>query len=227
MASGVPRKPDDGRGDLRSASASVEANCDSVRHLFRRLRRHLPLKGKDWVELIPFLRPSERVARKIPPLEGRVASGVSRKPDDGRGDLRSVFASVGTNCDPVRHLFRRLRRHLPLKGKDWVELVPFLRPSERTARNIPPLEGRVASGVPRKPDDGRGDLRSAFAPVGTDCDPVRHLFRRLRRHLPLKGKDWVLNDCCAEPPGRNENADWGFSNRRSCGIIWHIRKERR
>ena len=55
---------------------------------------------------------------KIPPLEGRVASGVSRKPDDGRGDLRSAFASVGTDCDSVRHLFRRLRRHLPLKGKD-------------------------------------------------------------------------------------------------------------
>ncbi len=56
--------------------------------------------------------------RKVPPLEGRVASGVSRKPDDGRGDIRSAFSSVETNCDPVRHLFRRLRRHLPLKGKD-------------------------------------------------------------------------------------------------------------
>ncbi len=29
--------------------------------------------------------------RKVPPLEGRVASGVSRKPDDGRGDPRSAF----------------------------------------------------------------------------------------------------------------------------------------
>ena len=130
-----------------------------------------------------------RSTRKIPPLEGRVASGVSRKPDDGRGDLRSAFASVERYCFSVRHLFRRLRRHLPLKGKDWVELVPFLRPSKRTARKIPPLEGRVASGVSRKPDDGRGDLRSASAFVETNCNPVRHLFRRLRRHLPLKGKD--------------------------------------
>ncbi len=135
VASGVSRKPDDGRGDLRSASASVERYCFSVRHLFRRLRRHLPLKGKDLgVELVPFLRPSERAARKIPPLEGRVASGVPRKPDDGRGDLRSPFASVEADCFSVRHLFRRLRRHLPLKGKDLgAELVPFLRPSERTA----------------------------------------------------------------------------------------------
>ena len=119
-----------------------------------------------------------------------MASGVSRKPDDGRGDFRSAFAFVERNCDPVRHLFRRLRRHLPLEGKDLgVELVPFLRPSERTARKIPPLEGRVASGVSRKPDDGRGVIRSAFASVETNCDPIRHLFRRLRRHLPLEGKD--------------------------------------
>ena len=141
-------------------------------------------------ELVPFLRPSERTARKIPPREGRVASGVPRKPDDGRGDLRSVIASDGTECFLVRHLFRRLRRHLPLKGKDLgAELVPFLRPSERTALKIPPLAGRVASGVPRKPDDGRGDFRSVFASVERNCDPIRHLFRRLRRHLPLKGKD--------------------------------------
>ena len=59
------------------------------------------------------------------------------------------FGSDERNCDPVRHLFRRLRRHLPLEGKDWVELVPFLHPSKRAARKIPPLEGRVASGVPR------------------------------------------------------------------------------
>ncbi len=86
------------------------------------------------MELVPFSRPSERAARKIPPLEGRVASGVSRKPDDGRGDLRSASAFVETNCDPVRHLFRRLRRHLPLEGKDLgAELVPFLRPSKDTA----------------------------------------------------------------------------------------------
>ena len=79
-----------------------------------------------------------------------MASGVSRKPDDGRGVIRSDFAFVGANCDSVRHLFRRLRRHLPLKGKDLgVELVRFLRPSKRAARKIPPLEGRVASGVPR------------------------------------------------------------------------------
>ena len=112
---------------------SDERNCDPIRHLFRRLRRHLPLEGKDWVELVPFLHPSKRAARKIPPLEGRVASGVPRKPDDGRGDFRPVFASIERNCNPIRHLFRRLRRHLPLKGKDWVELVPFLRPSERAA----------------------------------------------------------------------------------------------
>ena len=265
VASGVSRKPDDGRGDLRSVIASVETNCDPIRHLFRRLRRHLPLEGKDLgVELVPFLRPSERTARKIPPLEGRVASGVSRKPDDGRGDFRSASASVETNCDPVRHLFRRLRRHLPLEGKDlgvelvpfsrpseraarkslplrggwhpashasrmteevifvplshssqqaairyvtssvacgdtfpsrgrtWgVDFVPFLRPSERAAHKIPPLEGRGASGVPRKPDDGRGDLRSVIASDGTECFLVRHLFRRLRRHLPLEGKDFV------------------------------------
>ena len=198
VASGVSRKPDDGRGDLRSAFASVETNCDPVRHLFRRQRRHLPLKGKDWVELVPFLRPSKRTARKIPPLEGRVASGVSRKPDDGRGDFRCASAPFGADCISVRHLFRRLRRHLPLKGKerhlplkgkDWVELVLFLRPSKRTARKIPPLEGRVASGVSRKPDDGRDDFRCASAPFGADCISVRHLFRRLRRHLPLKGKD--------------------------------------
>ncbi len=151
---------------------------------------------KEWGILAFFrsavLRLSERTARKIPPLAGRVASGVPRKPDDGRGDLRSAFAFVERNCDPVRHLFRRLRRHLPLEGKDLgAELVPFLRPSKRAARKIPPLEGRVASGVPRKPDDGRGDLRSASASVERNCDPVRHLFRRLRRHLPLKGKDFV------------------------------------
>ena len=75
-----------------------------------------------------------RSPRKIPPLEGRVASGVSRKPDDGRGDFRCAFASVERYCFSIRHLFRRLRRHLPLKGKDLgAELVPFLRPSERTA----------------------------------------------------------------------------------------------
>ena len=196
VASGVSRKPDDGRGDIRSDFALIETSCDPVRHLFRRLRRHLPLKGKDLgAELVPFLRPSKRAERKIPPLEGRVASGVSRKPDDGRGVIRSVFASIERNCDPVRHLFRRLRRHLPLKGKDWVEFVPFLRPSERTARKIPPLEGRVASGVSRKPDDGRGDFRSVLASVERYCDPVRHLFRRLRRHLPLEGKAFGPNGC--------------------------------
>ena len=173
VASGVSRKPDDGRDDFRCASAPFGADCISVRHLFRRLRRHLPLKGKDWVELVPLLHPSKDTAFrydtssvacgdtfpsrgrtgwnsfcfcvrrnglrvKIPPLEGRVASGVSRKPDDGRGDLRSVFAIVGTSCCSVRHLFRRLRRHLPLKGKDLgAELVPFLRPSKRTARKNP------------------------------------------------------------------------------------------
>ena len=153
VASGVSRKPDDGRGDHRSAFASVERSCCSVRHLFRRLRRHLPLKGKDWVELIPFLRPSERVARKIPPLEGRVASGVSRKPDDGRGDLRSAFASIERSCCSVRHLFRRLRRHLPLKGKDLgAELVPFLHPSERTARKNPSPRGE--GGIRRLPQAG-------------------------------------------------------------------------
>ncbi len=276
MASGVSRKPDDGRGVIRPVFASIERNCNPVRHLFRRLRRHLPLEGKDlevifvpllrlskdtafrydtssvacgdtfpsrgrtwernssrfcirrsglrvkslplrggWhpaspasrmteeVIFVALLRPSERTARKIPPLEGRVASGVSRKLDDGRGDFRSASASVERNCDPIRHLFRRLRRHLPLEGKDLgAELVPLLRPSERAARKIPPLEGRVASGVSRKPDDGRGDLRSASASVETNCDPVRHLFRRLRRHLPLEGKDFVFRFVREKKPGR-------------------------
>ena len=74
-----------------------------------------------------------RSTRKIPPLEGRVASGVSRKPDDGRDDFRCASAPFGADCISVRHLFRRLRRHLPLKGKDWVELVPLLHPSKRAA----------------------------------------------------------------------------------------------
>ena len=72
------------------------------------------------VIFVPLLHPSKRAARKIHPLEGRVASGVSRKPVDGRGVIRSAFAFVGANCDSVRHLFRRLRRHLPLEGKDFV-----------------------------------------------------------------------------------------------------------
>ena len=167
--------------------------------------KSLPLRGgwhpaspasrmTEEVIFVALLRPSERTARKIPPLEGRVASGVPRKPDDGRGVIRSALASVETNCDPVRHLFRRLRRHLPLKGKDLgADFVPFLRPLERAARKIPPIEGRVASSVPRKPDDGRGVIRSVFASVEGNCDPIRHLFRRLRRHLPLEGKDLGAN----------------------------------
>ena len=39
----------------------------------------------------------------------------------------------------LRPSVRAARKIPPLKGKDWVELVPFLRPSERTARKIPPL----------------------------------------------------------------------------------------
>ena len=86
-----------------------------------------PSRGRTWGRTSFRFRVHRNGLRvKIPPLEGRVASGVPRKPDDGRGDLRSASAFVETTCDPVRHLFRRLRRHLPLKGKDLgVELVPF------------------------------------------------------------------------------------------------------
>ena len=94
-----------------------------------------PSRGRTWGQTSFRFRVHRNGLRaKIPPLEGRVASGVPRKPDDGRGDLRSACASVGTECFLVRHLFRRLRRHLPLEGKDFgVPFVPLSHPSERTA----------------------------------------------------------------------------------------------
>ena len=98
-----------------------------------------PSRGRTWEwNSFRFCVRRNGLRVKIPPLEGRVASGVSRKPDDGRGDFRCASAPVETNCDPVRHLFRRLRRHLPLKGKDFgVPFVPLSHPSERTARKNP------------------------------------------------------------------------------------------
>ena len=141
------------------------------------------------VIFVPLLHPSKQTAIRYD--TSSVACG-------------DTFPSRGrTGWNSFRFCVRRngLRaKSLPLRGgwhpaspasrmTEEVIFVPLLHPSERTARKIPPLEGRVASGVPRKPDDGRGDFRSAFASVETNCDPIRHLFRRLRRHLPLKGKD--------------------------------------
>ena len=73
-----------------------------------------------------LLRPRRFAETLSFPFEGKVASGFPRKPDDGRGENRSVFVSVETECRLVLHLFRRLRRHLPLTGEGYGDVrLPF------------------------------------------------------------------------------------------------------
>ena len=135
MASGVPRKPDDGRGDFRSACASDGTKCFLVRHLFRRLRRHLPLEGKDFgVPFVPFSHPSERTAIRYDtssvacgdtfPSRGRTSGCHSFRFRIRRSGLREKFLPSRGGWHPAS---------LASRMTEEVIFVPLVHPSERNA----------------------------------------------------------------------------------------------
>jgi len=92
----------------------------------------------------------------------------------GEGARRADGAPSKSRWGPIR----RLRRHLPLKGKDRP-----CAPSDGCAATLLFREVQMFdSGLPLP---GEGARRADGAPSKSVQGPIR----RLRRHLPLKGKD--------------------------------------